>query len=748
MRHITCPDRLRAVLVTLAFSIAAILPSSAAAQAAAAAPPGEKEMKKGEDSPIILSPFSVEGKKDNGWSAQNTMLGSRTAQELLDLPSSIAIINKELIMDLGAYKGSDVIGYGVSGVVRNQVYLEDVTIRGFRTQFPLRNGTAKFGYLRNSMYDVERVEVLKGPAAMLLGDDTFLGGGVNYITRQPTREQAGAISLSFGSQNLRQLSINESGPIKKSEKFTALYRLTLGGLSGDGFRKVDHTWDRFLGGAVALYFGQTTKVDMNFYRYLDDTGIDRSDFLDNTRSFVGGKAYLNPLSTYSFSNAKASDTVYRTDESYINVTVTTRLTDNSDLRFYGSYVKYHNEGAAVIGNATLFPDNHTLTISSSQQYFVDKHSAMQVDYLHRYEGKYLKNNLTIGGDYYSVDQLGGGGSLVQPFTVDALFPTAHLSNTYLVAGRRSPNGNLSKLNNASYTYYWQDQIKVFGDKLSVVGGLRWFNPEEFNTTLISGGVDVNPPNGTATKAIKKNTRGSKYGLVYKPFSTLSFYATSAINTIPLVGFASRTGPLGVVLTPLLDQEGKLTEFGMKTNHKFSNGFSAYGTLAIFDMELTNVRTFKTNPDGTTDVFQSQKNTSKGTELDLGLRYEVTDGIFDALITYMQQKTLDAATLKTAVSAPKDSNSILLKYQATKGMLKGWRVGAGSKDEGLKLQRAYLIDEPRTYIAFTGYTINKHWDVQFNVDNLTNLKYLVASFGLASAQLGEPRRFRLTATFKH
>ncbi|MSU49211.1 MAG: Plug domain-containing protein [Opitutus sp.] len=57
--------------------------------------------------------------------------------------------------------------YGASGVTQNQAFNEDVNIRGFRSGATLRDGAARSTTKFAPMYDVERIEILKGPGAML-----------------------------------------------------------------------------------------------------------------------------------------------------------------------------------------------------------------------------------------------------------------------------------------------------------------------------------------------------------------------------------------------------------------------------------------------------------------------------------------------------------------------------------------------------------------------------------------------------
>ena len=736
MNSVEKPKVSRAARIALTFVFGILISLQASAQTLAK---DDEKRDKAEDKDLLaLSPFLVKGRTDVGYSSQKSVIGSRSVKELIDLPTAITIINRELIDDLAASKLSDVIGYGVSGVIRNQTLSDDSTLRGFRTQFPLRDGTIKFGYIKNQLYDVERIEVIKGPAAMLLGDDTFLGGAVNYISRQPTAKHVGSMHATYGADSYIRLALNDSGPVYKSENFTALYRATVGYTHSDAPRELEGLDDQFFGAALAFYFGNRTTVQINSYRMFDHTYLYWNEFLDRTRTPASGTfAYINPLSRDELNPARKKDVKADSTETFINATITTRLTENSDLRIFGSFVNHKNDSIFVNWNS-LAADNYTLTRRIVYQLFDADHSAIQVDYLHRFERGIFKNELTVGGDLYFVKQIAGVGLATVPGTIDARAkPNLSSDDTILPKIHGNVSSGYSRVRNMQATYYVQDNVRLWGEKLALVGGVRWFNPTEYNDNLLSG---------ITTRSQKKTSAGNKYGIVIKPLKTptLSLYATKAANTIPLVGF--NTSNAGVI-TPLKDQEGKLTEFGIKANHALTDRVSVYGTAARFEMELTNVRTFRVNPDGTSDSFQSEKNTSKGFELDFGLRVQFESGAIDLIATYMDLDTFDATTKKPAVSAPENAWSLLGKYTVTSGRLKSLKVGVGTRDEGLKLQRAFYLNHPQTYTAFIGYDVIKNLSVQVNVDNLTDKDYLVAAAGFQFGQKAEPRRIKLMSIYK-
>lgn len=188
---------------------------------------------------LILSPFLVTDSSNSGYGSSRTMSGSRTSKALIELPTAISLINKEVIEDLGATDGHQLLRFAVSGVTQNQVIADDVNIRGFRSLGSLRNGIQMgSGTTPNKMYDIERVEVIKGPASMVLGgSSTAVGGAVNYITIKPSSIQSGYVDVTAGDNNYFRLSATGKGPLYKSKDFRADYRVSVGGLTSVLLRK-------------------------------------------------------------------------------------------------------------------------------------------------------------------------------------------------------------------------------------------------------------------------------------------------------------------------------------------------------------------------------------------------------------------------------------------------------------------------------------------------------------------------------
>ncbi|MEH2084047.1 MAG: TonB-dependent receptor [Nostoc sp.] len=182
------------------------------------------------DEPIELV---VTGEQD-GYNVPDSSTATRTDTPLRDIPQSIQVIPQEVIKDQQITRISDAtrnvsgVSPGTSFGAINDYY----TIRGFATG-ALRNGFENrvdfFDYGAN----IERVEVLKGPASVLYGQ-LEPGGIVNYVTKQPLSNPYYAAEFTAGSFSFYRGSIDFSGPLTNDKKL--LYRLNIAYENSGSFR--------------------------------------------------------------------------------------------------------------------------------------------------------------------------------------------------------------------------------------------------------------------------------------------------------------------------------------------------------------------------------------------------------------------------------------------------------------------------------------------------------------------------------
>jgi outer membrane receptor protein involved in Fe transport len=152
--------------------------------------------------PVVLSIFQVNSDKDEGYRSSQTISGSRTLAELRDTPNSISVLNREFLDDLIATKLADAMYFSVTGEIdtNSENANESFVFRGITANLRLRNGVTWYGGATDS-YNIERVELLRGPQAFLYGEGTA-GGLANQLTKQAGYRDFQKFNLILGSNEL------------------------------------------------------------------------------------------------------------------------------------------------------------------------------------------------------------------------------------------------------------------------------------------------------------------------------------------------------------------------------------------------------------------------------------------------------------------------------------------------------------------------------------------------------------------
>jgi iron complex outermembrane recepter protein len=679
-----------------------------------------------ESETVTLSPFLVSSEDQDGYRSEQTMIGSRTAKNVMQLPGAISIINQQQITDLNAVSVHEVLQFGVAGVTQNQTINDDVNIRGFRTTFSLRDGITKTSFKRNPMFDVERIEVIKGPGAMLLGNNSFLGGGVNFVTRKPSRQRSNDVHLTVSDNNYIRIQANTTGPVYSSANLNADYRLTLGLLTADKDKEIEEEDQKFIGGAVAFGFGPNTSLLLSGY-YMQDNGYFYwEDFLDYTTTLgTAAKpvhAKLNRYSGKSFSPGRGKDAFWKNQDGFFNATLLTSFTENANLRL-AYYVSNLVDRRRIVRGITIRADNKTLARQDIPVSIDATSQSIQGDFSHKFETASFTLDTTVGGDlqvsFQRQDQ--SVNNMPDLDTSAANFPA---DDTYF--GSPRPGAGLANLSQninrpQSLSYYFQENLSFLQERLILVGGLRWFMPS---------GTDKNNITGVVTDRPDKKFRTHKYGVVVRPIPALSFYYTDSQNVFLQTGRTDRFQGNDQLGAPLSNQEGTLEEYGVKFDRHFSEQVSVYGAVAHYDMSLTNVRTFgllpEGNPPGSIGIVQSAKDMSQGWEFEVGARRRTNDGELNLIATYADGKSQIAADRnQMAVDFVPQKTSLMVSYTWRTGGMKGLTLGATYFDQSKKRNASYWIDFPETYNVFGRYSWGENWTLQLNLNNLTNERYIVA-----------------------
>ncbi len=159
---------------------------AAAGPTSMAAEPVDKDV-------LVLSPFEVKSDKDYGYLKTNSATATKIGTEIQKVPLNISVISEDFIKDTNMKDIQDVLRYqsssagdGKMGIIQPATGFTPsgiMTLRGFPINSRLRNGLLR--YNAYTLDNVERVEVIKGPAAVFFGN-AFPGGVINYVTKQPS----------------------------------------------------------------------------------------------------------------------------------------------------------------------------------------------------------------------------------------------------------------------------------------------------------------------------------------------------------------------------------------------------------------------------------------------------------------------------------------------------------------------------------------------------------------------------------
>ena len=251
----------------------------------------------------------------------------RREENVLDVPLAVSAFDAAAIEDLGVSSLQD-----LEALIPSTTFGFDnpVTIRGVGQQ-AWRDASAEvgvaiyqnglfynetYGLLESSMFDLERVEVLRGPQGTLYGRNA-MGGAINLVSKKPEREFGGEVLAEATAFNGRRLNLALTGPVSE----VLSYRLTLGYTVRDGTAEnvgsapdAGRLDSNFISPQIRI---QTERLDVNlrYARYDADEGhIDQiffSQFSTDVPYFVGPAGGEGAQNThYMYSRPAPSATLF------------------------------------------------------------------------------------------------------------------------------------------------------------------------------------------------------------------------------------------------------------------------------------------------------------------------------------------------------------------------------------------------------------------------------------------------------
>ncbi|WP_454946849.1 TonB-dependent siderophore receptor [Capnocytophaga leadbetteri] len=722
-----------------------------------------------------LQEVEVIGRKESSYKNTNSFIGTKTASALKEVPQSVGYVTKELILDQGATTVNEVVK-NISGVNQNSSY-NDFSIRGFRATGNRNSGNLLNGmraqtslWKQSSLANIERVEVIKGPASALFGN-AAPGGVINRVTKKPLFENKNSITVGVGSWNTLKTYGDFTGPL--NPKKTLLYRLNLGYEKTDSFRDLQGSESIIAAPSFSYIPNEKTHINVDFVYQNFNGKIDRGQSVP-----ADGNVYSTPISR---SLSAANDFL---KENTLNTTIalTHKFSDHISLNAiylnssYNEDMLEHTQANLYykqIGNgANAFryadPNKVMMTANQRKRYFAN--NSFNTYFNFNFNTGILKHKLLVGYDYFISEQKAGSSSIsaqgylskdktkvVNTYTTTANVlagsvqtPTTNVpvfdlydpiaGNAYKDISKYIWKQNtLNPYEEYSHGVYVQEQIDISIVKLLI--GLR---QEWFTETL----------NKETTKEISRQTSAfiPRVGLVVEASENINLYSTWVKGFQPQgANIQSDPDRYG---GPFDYMKSELYEVGLKTEW-FNKRLSA--TLAIF--KITQGNSLEQSPKaGKADWRVPVDEESNGFELDVAgqilpnfsvvVNYAYTDA---RIVKLKEEGTIKDLNVQRP-STPRHAANLWTKYIFENGSLKGLGAGIGvsyaSERLGQVGRRATAASYPDyTLLNAVLYYKVKDVQLQLNVNNVLNRTYWISGYDNLRNFPGAPRNINASVTYR-
>lgn len=501
-----------------------------------------------EDRDTIL----VTGQREAGISLETpSTAGTRLGLTALETPASVAVLSGDMIRDFGYQTVADATSRapGISAVPFPGTGNNALSTRGFYgvnsitqtydgMQLYNAGGVITFPF---DPWNVERIEILYGPASVLYGAGA-IGGAVNVVSKKPDPEHSRMqAQLSYGSWNTTRAAFDVTGPV--SDRLS--YRLNASYNQSDGW--MDRGRSRSFAASAALRFQATDTLAISL---VDDYGDIRPSTYEGTPLVNGRIDERLRRQNYNVADARI-----RFEENRARINVEWSPSENFTFR----------NDAYMIHQYREYFENYTYTYLPATGALPERVRQSQYRDIVAWQHQYGDHG------FATIDSRIGGAenSLAIGFDVNHNRYNRHDNGTYTgsttVPALDFDPGVYAQAPGATYRrpqyiatvdqigFFAQDRLKL-GEQLSLVAGVRW---DRYRMKRRSQPASANDP---APNSI--NGAGWNAGIVYNPLPTISLYAQYATANDPVTSLASISA--SQILFDL--SPGRQYEAGAKGSH--------------------------------------------------------------------------------------------------------------------------------------------------------------------------------------
>jgi len=649
-----------------------------------------------------------------------TRSATKTYTALRDIPQSISVVAKKQLAEQSMTSIGDVVRYlpGISAH-QGENNRDQIIIRGQNSSadFFLNGVRDDVQYYRD-LYNVDRLEALRGPNAMIFGRGGG-GGVINRVTKEAGFSAFRELTLQGGSFGNKRVTFDIDQPINTK----AAFRLNSAFEDTNSFRN-NIGLQRFAVNPTLTYnLNSLTEVTLSYEFLRDRRTADRG-----ITSFQNGPANI-PIETF-YGNPK--DSHVRANVNIFSATLDRQFGDLSlhNRTTYGDYDRGYQNYVPGAANAA----GTLVALSAYNNSTRRKNLFSQTDL-----------NYSLGTGIVKHNVLGGfelGNQRTRNFRNTGYFNTSPTPKTsievpfyepttnMLVTFRQSATDADNKLRTNLAAAYLQDQVEI-SRYFQIVAGVRfdYFDLKYHNNR-----------NGDEIRRIDTLV-SPRVGVVVKPVTELSIYSSFSVSYLPSSGdqFSSLTN----VTQQVEPEKFENYEVGAKWDIRRTLSFTA----AVYRLDRTNTRA--NDPTNSGVIVQTGSQRTNGVEFgfngSVGRDWNITGGYAyqDAFIT---SATTAAASGSQVAQVPQHNLSIWNKYQFTNRFSAGLgiitRSGMFAAIDNTVVLPGYTRADAGIY-----YVFNERWKLQANIENLFNTKYYLNADNNTNITPGSPIGARVSLVAK-
>lgn len=661
-----------------------------------------------------------------GYVAGRSMAGTKTNTPIMQTPQSLSVIGEEQIRDQKPKKFDEIMRY-TPGVLagtfgadnRNDWFL----IRGFKSDDVglfldgLQLFYTSYASWKLQPFNLARVEVLRGPSAVLYGGSSP-SGIVNAVSKMPPAEPIRYVETGVNNFGNAYLGFDFGGPVATAPGNGQLFYRVVGQVQNGG-TQVDFTPDNNYFIAPSLTWKPDADTTFTVLASASKFETRSLNFLPYVGTVVD--APFGRIPTRLFASDPSVDT-FKREQEMIGYQFERNLTDDVTFRQNARFGHVDVTLSTLFGLGYVNGDPATASLARGNflTHAVANQGNLDSQLEYRFNTGILRHTALFGLDlkHYRIgDWQGFGGATPLNLLNPVYAPTAQFN------GAPYQDATLTQ---KQLGFYAQDQIKLDRFTLVLSGRNDWVATDNDN--------HIGP---------SQNREDSKFsgraGLIYNFDSGLAPYVSYATSYNPVIGLNS--GQL------LLPETGQQTEVGFKFQ---PNGFNGHFGFAWFDLKRQNALT--TDPNNVLLPTQTGEVTSRGFELEAvanplpGLKLVGAFTTYDLFVS----KDLDPALIgKSPTNTPQTLVSGWVDYTFQSGPLTGFGLGGGVRYIGGSFADN-LNTLPVPSVVLGDATIHyewQNWRAALNVINVADTIYVANCSSATACFYGDRRRATASLSYK-